>query len=56
MIRTPIATTEDIDNATFFASRRLADLLRGEIGFDGWDADDADCADVDPDAYAFGLS
>lgn len=37
MIRTPIATTEDIDNATFFASSRLADLLRGETGFDGWD-------------------
>jgi hypothetical protein len=34
MILTPIATTEDIDNATFFASCRLADLLRGETGFD----------------------
>jgi hypothetical protein len=34
MIRTPIATTEDLDNATFFASSRLADLLRGETGFD----------------------
>jgi len=34
MIRTPIATTEDLDNATFFASKRLADLLRGETGFD----------------------
>jgi hypothetical protein len=29
MIRTPIATTEDLDNTTFFASSRLADLLRG---------------------------
>jgi hypothetical protein len=34
MIRTPIATTEDIDNATFFASTRLADLLRGETSLD----------------------
>ena len=34
MIRTPIATTEDLDNTTFFASKRLADLLRGETGFD----------------------
>jgi hypothetical protein len=34
MIRTPIATTEDIDNATFFASCRLADLLRGETDLD----------------------
>lgn len=34
MIRTPITTTEDIDNATFFASSRLADLLSGETGFD----------------------
>jgi len=34
MIRTPITTTEDIDNATFFASKSLADLLRGEAGFD----------------------
>jgi hypothetical protein len=34
MIRTPIATTEDLDNATFFASSRLADLLRGDTGFD----------------------
>jgi hypothetical protein len=37
MIRTPITTTEDIDNATFFASCRLADLLRGETGFECWD-------------------
>ena len=37
MIRTPITTTEDIDNATFFASCRLADLLRGEISFDSCD-------------------
>jgi hypothetical protein len=37
MIRTPIATTEDIDNATFFASCRLADLLHGETGFDSYD-------------------
>jgi hypothetical protein len=37
MIRTPIATTEDIDNTTFFASCRLADLLRGETGFDSYD-------------------
>ena len=29
MIRTPIATTEDLNNTTFFASSRLADLLRG---------------------------
>lgn len=34
MNRTPIATTEDLDNATFFASSRLTDLLRGETGFD----------------------
>ena len=34
MIRTPIATTEDIDNATFFASTRLAELLRGETSLD----------------------
>jgi hypothetical protein len=34
MIRTPIATTEDIDDANFFASCRLADLLHGETGFD----------------------
>jgi hypothetical protein len=34
MIRTPIATTEDIDNATFFASSRLTDLLGGETGLD----------------------
>jgi hypothetical protein len=34
MIRTPIATTEDLDNTTFSASSRLTDLLRGEIGFD----------------------
>ena len=39
MIRTPIATTEDIDNANFFASSRLADLLRGETGFDCWEDD-----------------
>ena len=37
MIRTPIATTEDIDNASFFASCRLADLLRGETGLDSCD-------------------
>lgn len=55
MIRTPIATTEDIDNGTFFASCRLADLLRGETGFDGLD-DDLDCADVDPDVDAIDLS
>jgi len=52
MIRTPIATTEDIDNTTFFASRRLADLLRGETGFECWDEElndphiDADAIDV----------
>lgn len=34
MTRTPIATTEDLDNATFFASSRLADLLHGDTGFD----------------------
>jgi hypothetical protein len=34
MIRTPIATTEDIDNANFFASCRLADLLHGETDLD----------------------
>jgi hypothetical protein len=34
MTRTPITTTEDIDNATFFASSRLSDLLRGEIALD----------------------
>jgi hypothetical protein len=37
MIRTPITTTEDIDNANFFASCRLADLLRGETAFDSYD-------------------
>ena len=55
MIRTPIATTEDIDNGTFFASCRLADLLRGETGFDGWD-EDLDCADFDAGVDAIGLS
>jgi hypothetical protein len=34
MIRTPMTTTEDIDNATFFASCRLSDLLRGETALD----------------------
>ena len=34
MTRTPLATTEDIDNANFFASRRLADLLHGETSLD----------------------
>src|SRR5262245_12090378 len=34
MARTPIATTEDLDNTTFSASSRLTDLLRGEIGFE----------------------
>jgi hypothetical protein len=37
MTRTPITTSEDIDNATFFASCRLADLLCGETALDSCD-------------------
>jgi len=54
MFRTQIATSEDIDNATFFASGRLDDLLRGEIDRDGWD--DPAGFDIDLDADSIRLS
>ena len=43
MYRPYAPTSDDIDNFSFAASKRLTDLLRGELELDV----DFDCADVE---------
>lgn len=49
MYRSYAPTTEDIDNFRFDASRRLVDLLRGEVDLDSILAADGNHAELDDD-------